>query len=201
MQTNATHHITFQDKVIDLLTAKYNFKKQGISTLLFLLLLIVSSQLTAQTFVHPGGLHTQSDLDRMKAKVAAGQHPWIDDWNKLITDAQAQNTYTAAPKANMGTSRQRADADAHAAYLNAIRWYISGDTSYAACAVRICNAWSATVNQVPTGTDIPGLSGIPIFDFALAAEVLRIYPGWAALDFDRFKNIHCLHFSRYYFHS
>src|SRR5438552_3683057 len=83
--------------------------------------LIPQQHAAAQTFVHPGGLHTQADLDRMKTQVAAGAHPWIDDWNILIADAQAQNTYTAAPQANMGVSRQRADADAHAAYLNAIR--------------------------------------------------------------------------------
>ena len=159
-----------------------------------LLFLLTSLTATAQTFVHPGGLHTQSDLDRMKAKVAAGEHPWIDGWNKLITDAWAQNTYSHGARANMGTSRQRADQDAHAAYLNAIRWYISGDTTYAACAVRILNGWSAAVNQVPTGTDIPGLSGIPIFDFALAAEVLRIYPGWVPADFDRFKNMMLTYF-------
>jgi autotransporter-associated beta strand protein len=140
----------------------------------------------AQTFVHPGGLHTQADLDRMKTKVAAGAHPWIDDWNLLISDSEARNTYTAAPQADMGANRQRADADAHAAYLNAIRWYISGDTSYADCAVRICNAWSSSVNQVPSNT---GLVGIPIFDFALAAEVLRIYGGWSASDFARFQNM------------
>lgn len=148
----------------------------------------------AQTFTHPGGLHTQADLDRMKAKVAAGEHPWIDSWNKLITDPQAQNTYAPAARANMGSSRQRADADAHAAYLNALRWYISGDTTYAECAVRICNAWSAAVNQVPTGTDIPGLSGIPIFDFGMAAELLRVYPGWAPADFSRFKNMMVTYF-------
>ena len=158
-------------------------------TFLFTIFLTFHPHAEAQTFIHPGGLHTQADLDRMKTQVAAGAHPWIDDWNVLITDAQAQNTYTAAAQANMGANRQRADADAHAAYLNAIRWYISGDTTFAACAVRICNAWSAAVNQVPAGTDIPGLSGIPIFDFALAGEVLRIYPGWAGADFTRFKNM------------
>jgi hypothetical protein len=141
------------------------------------------------SFTHPGGLLTLTDLDRMKTQVAAGAHPWIDDWNVLITDSQAQYTYTAAAQANMGANRQRADADAHAAYLNTIRWYISGDTRFANCAVNILNAWSAAVNQVPTGTDIPGLIGIPIFDFALAGEVLRTYSGWAPADFDRFKNM------------
>ena len=145
--------------------------------------------LPAQPFVHPGGLHTLADLDRMKTNVLAGNHPWIDDWWRLLRDPQAQTNWTPAAQANMGVSRQRADADAHAAYLNALRWYISGDTNYAECAVRICNSWSASVNQVPTGQDIPGLSGIPIFDFALAGELLRIYPGWKPEDFRGFTNM------------
>ncbi len=142
---------------------------------------------SALAFVHPGGLHTQADLDRMKTQVAAGAHPWIDDWNLLSQDPLAQYTYAAKPLANMGTSRQAADLDAHAAYLNAIRWYISGDTRYADCAVSILNAWTQTVNQVPTGTDTPGLIAIPIQDFALAGEVLRIYPGWQSTDFAAFQ--------------
>lgn len=178
-----------------LILVKINDMRANPIYILFLLLFTFTlPHVQGQTFVHPGGLHTQADLDRMKTQVAAGAHPWIDDWNVLITDAQAQNTYTAAARANLGGNRQRADADAHAAYLNAIRWYISGDTSYAACAVRICNAWSSTVNQVPTGTDIPGLSGISIFDFALAAEVLRIYPGWVSADFTRFKSMMTTYF-------
>lgn len=143
---------------------------------------------TAQGFVHPGGLHTQADLDRMKEQVAAQAHPWIDGWNQLITDSRAQNTYQAHPQDHMG-SRQTAQNDASAAYLNAIRWYISGDTSYADCAVRNLNSWAATVNHVPYGTDQPGLSGIPIGTFALAAEVLRIYPGWKQRDQDAFKHM------------
>lgn len=154
--------------------------------LLLLLTVRLGHADTAQAFVHPGGLHTQADLDRMKAQVAAGTHPWIDDWNRLMADPKAQNTYTATAQEDMGASRQQADADAHAAYLNAIRWYISGDTSYADCAVRICNAWSSKVDRVPSNT---GLVGIPIFDFALAAEVLRTYSGWAPADFAQFQKM------------
>ena len=166
-------------------------------TLSLLLLLTCASQAANAQFVHPGGLHTQADLDRMKTQVAAGAHPWIDDWNLLITDPLAQNTYKAAVRANMGANRQRADQDAHAAYLNAIRWYISGDTSYADCAVRILNAWAAAVNQVPTAPapDVYGLQAIPMQDFALAAEVLRLYPGWAAADITALKNM----FTNYFY--
>lgn len=143
----------------------------------------------AQTdFVHPGGLHTLADLDRMKARVAAGEHPWIDSWNALVANPKAQDTYRAAPFDDMDKNRQRASADAVAAYLNALRWYISGDTRYADCAVRICNAWSAKVSIVHNGFE-GGLMGIPAYEFAVAGEVLRLYPGWAPDDFARFKNM------------
>ncbi|HEY8960964.1 MAG TPA: alginate lyase family protein [Luteolibacter sp.] len=146
------------------------------------------SAVAARDFVHPGGLHTRQDLNRMKAKVAAGEHPWIDGWNALIHDPKARADYTPSPHPHMN-SRQRAQDDATAAYLNALRWCVAGDKANAECAVRILNAWSETVNEVPHGPDQPGLSGIPIGSFALAAEVLRTYPGWSTADQSRFKRM------------
>ena len=154
----------------------------------FALVIALAASAPAQPFVHPGGLHTQADLDRMKAKVAAGEHPWIDGWNALVQDRKAQSDYKASPNSHMA-SRQRAQDDANAAYLNALRWIISGDTAHADCAVRIFNAWSKTVNEIPRGNDQPGLSGIPIGTFAIAAELLRSYPGWSAADQTRFKRM------------
>jgi hypothetical protein len=151
-----------------------------------LIALAVSAQ--AQPFVHPGGLHSQTDLDRMKARVAAGESPWIDGWKALIQDHKAQSNYKPSPHSHMA-SRQRAQDDANAAYLNALRWIISGDTAHADCAVRIFNAWSETVNEVPRGNDQPGLSGIPIGTFAIAAELMRSYPDWSAADQERFKRM------------
>lgn len=142
----------------------------------------------AREFVHPGGLHTQEDLERMKNKVAAKEHPWIDGWEALTKDRKARNDYRPAPHRHMG-SRQRAQDDATAAYLNALRWYISGDESHAECSMNILNSWANTVNEVPRGPDQPGLSGIPIGSFALAAEVLRTYPGWSDEDQAKFKEM------------
>ena len=44
------------------------------------------------------------------------------------------------------------------AYLNAIRWYVSGDTSYADTAVRILNGWAAAVNQLAPASPEPNTS-------------------------------------------
>jgi hypothetical protein len=140
-------------------------------------------------FVHPGGLHTGADLERMKARVAAKHTPWIECWGQLLRDPLASADYRPAPRANLGDSRQRASQDAHAAYLNFMRGYISGDQRHIDAAIRICNDWSAAVNQVPSGTDIPGLSGIPIAEFAIVGELLRVSPHWKSEDLARFQRM------------
>jgi fibronectin type 3 domain-containing protein/regulation of enolase protein 1 (concanavalin A-like superfamily) len=162
------------------------------SILLFIILSSVCSTITAKTFVHPGGLHTLADLDRMKAKVAAKEHPWIDGWNLMIADPLAQKTYKAVPYTNIGGAgnRQQASKDAHAAYLNTLRWYITGDTTYAECAVNICNAWANTVNVVASGE----LFQLPVNNFVQAAELLRCYPGWKSADFTKFKTMALTYF-------
>lgn len=160
--------------------------------LLFLFYLVAFSsyaQNNLDKFIHPGGLHSIADLARMRDKVVEESHPWIDDWNLLIQDPLAQNTYQPIPLANLGANRGIAAKDAHAAYLNTIRWYISGDESYADCAMNILNKWSSTVNQIPTGGEIWGLGGISISSFAMAAEVLRIYDGWKKEDLEQFKSM------------
>ncbi|MEO7933325.1 MAG: alginate lyase family protein [Chthoniobacterales bacterium] len=156
----------------------------------FLLALFIGQAVPAcaKEFIHPGGLHSQADLDRMKAKVSAGESPWIDGWNALIRDSKAQSDYRAAPHPHM-MDRGRAQRDASAAYLNALRWIISGDKAHADCAVRILNAWSETMNEVSHGNDQPGLGGIPIGTFAVAAELMRSYPGWPATEQVRFKRM------------
>jgi hypothetical protein len=156
--------------------------------LAFAMVIALVASAPAQPFVHPGGLHTLADLERMKTNVLAGNSPWINGWNALIQDRKAQTNYRASPHSHMA-SRQRAQDDANAAYLNALRWIISGDTAHAECAMRIFNAWSKTVNEIPRGNDQPGLSGIPIGTFAIAAELLRSYSGWSAADQEVFKRM------------
>lgn len=168
---------------------KKTFTPMRLLCLFFLLLWGLSGGALAREFVHPGGLHTLADLERMKRMVARGEQPWAEGWKALCQDPLAQHTFRARPMANMGDSRQKASVDAHAAYLNAIRWYISGEEKYARCAIAVCNAWAETVDQVPRARQDQGLLGIPISEFAMAAELLRVCPLWEADDFERFKEM------------
>lgn len=150
-------------------------------------------------FAHPGLLHSQSDFDRMKAKVAAEIDPWISGYNKLISNSHASANYVMkGPVVKLirgGGSREEPAADnygaamqdAHAAYLTAIRWKITGDVAYANKSIQILNAWAATCTSISGDSNKALAAGIYGYQFANAAEIMRDYSGWNVNDFGKFK--------------
>lgn len=63
------------------------FKRSGLLALFVVAGFLFDSHLGrvgAQPFVHPGTQHAEAVYDRVRAKVQAGQYPWIDNWNILI---------------------------------------------------------------------------------------------------------------------
>ena len=155
--------------------------------------LLTSTQ--AQPFVHPGMLHKQSDFDRVRAQVNANAQPWLSGWNKLKANPHSAGTYAARPVDTVyrgtGTPENysRLYNDAAAAYALALRWRISDSAAYADAAVRILNAWSSTLKAINGTSDKYLASGIYGYQMANAAELMRAYPGWAAVDFTRFQNM------------
>lgn len=143
---------------------------------------------------HVGGLHTEADFSRVRAKIAAGQEPWLSGWNKLIANSHAQLGYTANPVEKLvrgGRSAEEPDPDnysrafndAAAAYQLALRWKISGDDQYAQTAVNILNAWASTCIRISGNSNTALAGGIYGYQFAAAAELLRDYKGWKASEF------------------
>ena len=151
-----------------------------IGTALFLCVIATSGTAQAQgPFTHPRGLHTQADLDRMTAQVAAGAHPWIDSWNILIANPHSSLSWTARPvptviRGGTGENYSLLYDDIAAAYACALRWYISGDTAYADKAVEIVNAWSYMLTNITGTSDKSLASGIYGYEFANAAEIMRL---------------------------
>ena len=131
-------------------------------------------------WTHPGGLHHPGDINRARVRVAAGIDPWYADWQVLTANPHSASTWTANPQETVirgGTGQNYAILynDIAAAYQNALRWLISGDTAHADCAAAICNAWSSTLTTITGSTDAILAAGIYGWQFANVAELLRDY--------------------------
>jgi len=174
------------------------FHKLGAVTALALALGASARQATAadaNPFAHPGLLHTQSDIDRMRSKVAAGTQPWIDGWNRLVRNRHASLDWKPNPQVVVYRGKNPVHAenyaalfnDAAAAYALALRWEVSGDEAYADKAVEIMNAWSSTLTAIDGSSDKFLASGIYGYQMANAAELLRGYPKWAIGDRKRMQ--------------
>ncbi len=131
-------------------------------------------------FAHPGVAVSRSGLDYVRGKVTAGAQPWKSAYDSMRNSSYASLSRTPAPRPvvecgsystpNNGCSEEREDA--LAAYADALVWYISRDARYASQAIRIMDAWSATL----TGHDnsnSPLQTGWSGASWARAAELIK----------------------------
>lgn len=174
--------------------------KTSLLITLLLFFFSLSDIIHCQTFVHPGILHTQEDIDRMVQKVNAGESPWIEGWNKLTSNSHAQASYSPNPQEEVccggngcadlgGESFMPLANDCAAAYQCALRYRISGETAYAEKAIQIMNAWSSTFIRFTGDSNMKLRAGLYGYQFAAAAELMREYSGWSTSDFNRFKTM------------
>lgn len=136
-------------------------------------------------FVHPGLLHTQADLARMRSCVAAGREPWRSGFEALRADRCSradwklwgpEKTVTRSPRNASGNTEMVMDGNA--AYQNALLWCVTGDEAHAKKAVEILDAWSATLTAMD-GSDVQLSAGLNGFKFVSAAELMRhTYAQW-----------------------
>ncbi|MFG2025345.1 alginate lyase family protein [Streptomyces sp. NPDC048825] len=155
---------------------------------------VAASPATAAStpFAHPGMLHTRADLKRMAAKVKAGAAPYKAGFAKLTANRHSQSTWRPNPQAIVARGGGEVQnypilyRDIHAAYQNALRWKITGDTAHADTARDICNAWSGTLKGIAGGSDVVLLTGIYGYQFANVGELMRGYPGF---DLARFQDM------------
>jgi len=144
----------------------------------FLLILFLPQ---VYSFVHPGLLVTNSDIDRVKRKLAAKKEPWLSSWNKLTSIKYSSASYN--PRAVSTVDRRTNGAllwrDAAAAFNLALRWKISGDAQYADASARVLVAWANQLKSFGGADDKYLTAGLQGHQLANAAELLRDYPPFA----------------------
>ena len=156
--------------------------------------IVAAPQATAAgaSLVHPGLLHTRTDLDRMAKKVKAGAAPYTAGFARLTANRHAQSGWTANAQATVyrgsGSPQNYAILynDIHAAYQNALRWHVTGESAYGDTAVAILNAWSAQLTSLQGSADRFLAAGLYGYQFANAAELVREH---ADFDLARFQKM------------
>ncbi len=90
-----------------------------------------SSRVNPNAFVHPGGLHKKSDMDRMRYLVAAGVEPWLSattpcaPMRSRARVCRARQRDLDAGVARCRRARVEFESDANAAYLQALMWIVT----------------------------------------------------------------------------
>ena len=138
----------------------------------------VAPQPNPSGFVHPGVLVDGSELDEIRAHVAAGDQPWAGVVDRMYGSASSTATaarptsyrfsslsYVPAPvrviQASSSGNQSYLDAhglreigdvehidDARAAYTQALLWNATGNRAHADKAIEIMNAWSSTLTEI-----------------------------------------------------
>lgn len=146
--------------------------------------------------VHPGMTHKQSDLDRMKYQVAAQVDPWYSSYQEMSEDSKASYDYEVQGDTSMTevyrddpyTNKSEWESDSRAAYYNAIRWIVEGDSRYAEKAIEIFNAWTGITYVQHSGTHT--LTGSMVYIMLEAAEIIKsTYDGWSDEEIQAFSDM------------
>lgn len=177
--------------------------------------LFPSTAIHAQTWVHPGIVVNQAQLDATQAAYQAGNSVIVDQVNKAKASNYGSLSYTVQGPWPGGINQcgsystpnngcQEADNDSNAAYVQALLWYITGNQTYANNAIHIMNTYAynfigyAGTNGLscPSGTDCsngPLQSAWDSEKWPRAAEIIRYghggSAGWSASDIAAFTNM------------
>ncbi|KAJ5565494.1 chondroitin AC/alginate lyase [Penicillium frequentans] len=148
------------------------------------------------TWVHPGVMISQDQIDYFKSEVAASSSPWLAAYDQLLDQTAVANaTYTPSPVPtvvcgsysipDVGCSAEREDS--LAAYANALAWVVSEEQSYANRAIDIMNSWSSTV-LTHNDSNAPIQSGWVGSVWARTGELIRYSDaGWRTSEIDDFE--------------
>ncbi len=149
----------------------------------------------AAAFVHPGGLHKRSDVERMRYMFLAEVEPWASSGQALLAHTHASEDYEVRGDASWTSVDREGDhgpeweSDATAAYLNALAWTLTGDVGHAEKCVEIFNTWVNLTDVSGGGTEALN-AGLFAWKMVEAAELVRwTYDGWNSADVQAFSEM------------
>jgi hypothetical protein len=151
-------------------------------------------------FAHPGTLNTAYELSKIKNHITNGDQPWSANYSMMEASQYCSSSYSDHPVATVVYNANNPNsgpgpnlvADSEAAYCLALRFVLSGTTSYATKAETILADWARTICTPmgsPAACTVQGWLGLswyldPAWSgqmFAEAADLLKAYDSsWPA---------------------
>jgi len=177
-------------------------KKIFITCISIIIAQIVCLAQAPASFIHPGVFSSQNELDALKLAVATQDgSPAFDGYTKLAGESLGDINYHPTPYADVyviasgSCPEEKAfRQDAHALYIQAVKWVVTGNMAYRDKAIEIADSWAKTFKRIIPETNKPNQStleaswALPIW--VAGAEILKYYnkgeSGWSSVQFDGF---------------
>lgn len=169
--------------------------------LLFIFNFFIASVTVADAqFVHPGMLHTNESLTRIKSMVIQGKEPWKKGYEVFVKDNRASYDYimrgpfefVARQGANPGDRnlhKKEFEDDCLAAYYNAMQWVITGNKKHADKSIKIMNGYASSLKGI-INKDKELMAPLCGFLIVNAAEIIRYTnAGWKESDIASFEKM------------
>lgn len=159
----------------------------------------VKSYVQNLSIVHDGSMmNSKAELDFIKGKIQGNVEPWKTYYTNLTKSGYSKLTWTNKAAAEPTTETSFLQ-DSYAAYNQALIFYFTGDTAYAANARTILNAWASTVQNFHNVGNWYLAPAWAASIMAPAAELLRNTPGsgWTAADTANVQAMFSRRFCRY----
>lgn len=144
----------------------------------------------SQQFIHPGLLHSEKSLERIKLLVENKSQPAYGSYEILIKLPEARADYQMkgpfeiiSRDGKYSYTKNPSERDFNSAYYNAILWQITGNKAHADKSMEIIRAYAGILRQIPPTNDAPLCAGLQGFILVNAAEIMRYtymssnYPG------------------------
>lgn len=151
----------------------------------------------AQPMKHPGVLVSREQLNFIKRQVQEKKELIYGEFQKAVASPLAALDYKllgppatgiidCGPYSRPDHGCHAEDADASAAYLQAVLWWITGDHRYAENSMRIMNTYARQLKGY-SGSNTPLQAAWSSETFPRAAEIIRYsHAGWSEKDIQAF---------------
>lgn len=170
------------------------------------ILMIYTISINSQEFVHPGLLHSQMSIERIRALINQKAQPAYGSYNIMRGLPEGKADYrmrgpfeTISRGGKYSYTKDPCERDFNAAYYNAILWTVTNNQAHADKAMEIIRAYSNTLKAIDKPDD-PLCAGLQGSMIVYAAEIMRYTytagdysNGWTAKDSEKtesmFRNV------------